>query len=203
MRYCSNVVCLGMSGELKPNRLIREKSPYLLQHADNPVDWFSWGEEALKKARDQNKPIFLSIGYSTCHWCHVMNAESFSNEEIGALMNANFIAIKVDREERPDLDSTYMAVARKLMSDPGWPLNVILTPDGKPFFAAAYIDKNRLTALLTNLGKTWKEHPEQIASTASMVMQSLAPESVSADVPGVELLTKTYNQFAERFDKTN
>jgi uncharacterized protein YyaL (SSP411 family) len=132
-----------------------------------------------------------------------MNAESFSNEEIGALMNANFIAIKVDREERPDVDSTYMAVATKLMSDPGWPLNVILTPDGKPFFAAAYIPKDRLSALLTNLGKTWREHPEQIASTASMVMQSLAPDHASADIPGPELLKKTYDQFADRFDAIN
>jgi uncharacterized protein YyaL (SSP411 family) len=185
------------------NHLANETSPYLKQHAKNPIDWYPWSEEALKKARDQNKPIFLSIGYSTCHWCHVMNAESFSNEEIGALMNASFIAIKVDREERPDVDSTYMAVARKLMSDPGWPLNVILTPDGKPFLAASYIPRERLLSLLTNLGKTWKEHPEQIASTALMVMQSLTPESGSTDVPGVELLTKTYNQFAERFDKTN
>jgi len=185
------------------NRLVSETSPYLKQHATNPIDWYPWSEEALKAAKDQNKPIFLSIGYSTCHWCHVMNAESFSNEEIGALMNANFIAIKVDREERPDVDSTYMAVARKLMSDPGWPLNVILTPDGKPFFAAAYIDKNRLSALLTNLGKTWKEHPEQIASTASMVMQSLAPDNPSAGVPGVEILKKTYDEFAGRFDKIN
>ncbi|MGA8807306.1 MAG: DUF255 domain-containing protein, partial [Thermoanaerobaculia bacterium] len=111
--------------------------------------------------------------------------------------------ISVDREERPDVDSTYMAVARKLMSDPGWPLNVILTPDGKPFFAAAYIPKDRLASLLTNLGKTWKEHPEQIASTASMVMQSLAPESTAADIPGAELLKKTYQQFADRFDATN
>ena len=158
---------------------------------------------ALAEAKKQNKPIFISIGYSTCHWCHVMNAESFSDDDIGALMNANFIAIKVDREERPDVDSTYMAVARKLMSDPGWPLNVILTPDGKPFFAAAYIDKNRLSALLTNLGKTWKEHPEQIASTASMVMQSLAPDHASADIPGAEMLTKTYQQFADRFDAVN
>jgi uncharacterized protein YyaL (SSP411 family) len=132
-----------------------------------------------------------------------MNAESFSNEEIGALMNASFIAIKVDREERPDVDSTYMAVARKLMSDPGWPLNVILTPDGKPFFAAAYIPKARLRDLLTNLGKTWKDHPEQIASTAAMVMQSLAPDHVSADIPGPELLKKTYDQFADRFDAVN
>jgi uncharacterized protein YyaL (SSP411 family) len=200
------VLAASLSASSAPpreNHLSHETSPYLKQHAKNPIDWYPWGEEALKKAKEQNKPIFLSIGYSTCHWCHVMNAESFSNEEIGALMNANFIAIKVDREERPDVDSTYMAVARKLMSDPGWPLNVILTPDGKPFLAASYIPKDRLSALLTNLGKTWKEHPEQIASTASMVMQSLAPESVSAGIPGVELLKKTYDQFAERFDKTN
>ena len=200
------VIAASLSASSAPpreNRLSHESSPYLKQHAKNPIDWYPWSEEALKKAKEQNKPIFLSIGYSTCHWCHVMNAESFSNEEIGALMNANFIAIKVDREERPDVDSTYMAVARKLMSDPGWPLNVILTPDGKPFFAASYIPKDRLLALLTNLGKTWKEHPEQIASTASMVMQSLAPESASAGVPGVELLRKTYDQLSERFDKTN
>jgi uncharacterized protein YyaL (SSP411 family) len=185
------------------NHLANETSPYLKQHAKNPIAWYPWGTEALRKAKEENKPIFLSIGYSTCHWCHVMNAESFSNEEIGALMNASFIAIKVDREERPDVDSTYMAVARKLMSDPGWPLNIILTPDGKPFFAAAYIPKDRLRGLLTNLGKTWKEHPEQIASTASMVMQSLAPDHASTDIPGPELLKKTYEQFAERFDVTN
>ena len=185
------------------NHLNYESSPYLKQHAKNPIDWYPWGAEALKKAKEENKPIFLSIGYSTCHWCHVMNAESFSDNGIGALMNASFIAIKVDREERPDVDSTYMAVARKLMSDPGWPLNVILTPDGKPFFAAAYIPKERLQQLLTNLGKTWKEHPEQIASTASMVMQSLAPDHASADIPGAEMLTKTYQQFADRFDAVN
>jgi len=185
------------------NHLANETSPYLKQHAKNPIAWYPWGAEALNEAKKQNKPIFISIGYSTCHWCHVMNAESFSDNDIGALMNANFIAIKVDREERPDVDSTYMAVARKLMSDPGWPLNVILTPEGKPFFAAAYIDKNRLRTLLTNLGKTWKEHPEQIASTASMVMQSLAPDHASADIPGIEILTKTYQQFADRFDAVN
>jgi uncharacterized protein YyaL (SSP411 family) len=187
----------------RENRLSRESSPYLKQHAKNPIDWYPWGAEALKEAREQNKPIFLSIGYSTCHWCHVMNAESFSDADIGALMNANFIAIKVDREERPDVDSTYMAVARKLMSDPGWPLNVILTPEGKPFFAASYIPKDRLQQLLTNLGKTWKEHPEQIASTASMVMQSLTPDNPSGEIPGEEMLKKTYQQFADRFDAIN
>ena len=113
------------------NRLAHDTSRYLLQHASNPIDWYPWGDEALKTARKQNKPIFLSIGYSTCHWCHVMEAESFSNAEIGALMNAHFVAILVDREERPDVDSTYMAIARTLMSEPGWPLNLILTPDGK------------------------------------------------------------------------
>jgi uncharacterized protein YyaL (SSP411 family) len=191
------------SASPRENRLSRESSPYLKQHAQNPINWYPWGAEALQAAREQNKPIFLSIGYSTCHWCHVMNAESFSNEEIGALMDANFIAIKVDREERPDVDSTYMAVARKLMSDPGWPLNVILTPEGKPFFAASYIPRDRLSALLTNLGKTWKQHPEQIASTASMVMESLAPDNASAEIPGAAMLKKTYDQFAERFDESN
>jgi uncharacterized protein YyaL (SSP411 family) len=191
------------AGRQRSGRLARESSPYLKQHATNPIEWYPWGEAALKAAREQNKPIFLSIGYSTCHWCHVMAAESFADAEIGALMNGGFIAILVDREERPDVDSTYMAVARKLMADPGWPLNVILTPDGKPFFAAAYIPKDRLRALLTNLGKTWKEHPEQIASTASMVMQSLAPEAAAGEAIGAEMLTKTYQQFAGRFDEVN
>ena len=194
---------LRVSAPPRENRLSRESSPYLKQHATNPIDWYPWGDEALKAAKDQNKPIFLSIGYSTCHWCHVMAAESFSDAEVCALMNAGFIAIKVDREERPDVDSTYMAVARKLMSDPGWPLNVILTPDGKPFFAATYMPKDRLLSLLTNLGKTWTEHPEQIASTASMVMQSLAPDAASGDLLGAEMLSRTYTQFANRFDAVN
>ncbi len=186
------------------NRLAHETSRYLLQHASNPIDWYPWGEAALKAAREQNKPIFLSIGYSTCHWCHVMEQESFSDKEIGALMNARFIAIKVDREERPDIDSTYMAVARKLMSDPGWPLNIVLTPDGKPFFAAAYIPKEPLRALLDRFGTTWKEHPEQIEPAAAMVMQSLAPEEVAGGPPiGAELLKKSYEQLSERFDAVN
>jgi len=191
------------SASSRENRLSRESSPYLKQHAQNPIDWYPWGEEALNEAKKQNKLIFLSIGYSTCHWCHVMNAESFSTEEIGALMNANFIAIKVDREERPDVDSSYMAVARKLMDDPGWPLNVILTPDGKPFFAASYVPKDRLAALLTNLGKRWKEHPEQIASTASMVMHEPVSDHAPGELNRAELLKKTYQQFADRFDAIN
>jgi uncharacterized protein YyaL (SSP411 family) len=186
------------------NRLAHETSRYLLQHATNPVDWYPWGNAALKAAREQNKLIFLSIGYSTCHWCHVMEAESFSNETIGAAMNEHFIAIKVDREERPDIDSAYMNVARKLMSDPGWPLNVILTPDGKPFFAASYIPRDRLQALLERLGASWKEHPKQIASTAAMVMQSLAPESAESDrAPDAAMLKTAFQQLADRFDGVN
>jgi uncharacterized protein YyaL (SSP411 family) len=186
------------------NRLAHETSRYLLQHATNPVDWYPWSKAALKAARAQNKLIFLSIGYSTCHWCHVMEAESFSNDAIGAAMNENFVAIKVDREERPDIDSAYMAVARKMMSDPGWPLNVILTPDGKPFFAASYIPRDRLQALLERLGTAWKEHPEQIASTAAMVTQSLSPEPVAGDgAPNAAMLTVAYQQLAARFDAVN
>jgi uncharacterized protein YyaL (SSP411 family) len=186
------------------NHLAHETSRYLLQHATNPVDWYPWGDAALKTAREQNKLIFLSIGYSTCHWCHVMEAESFSNEAIGAAMNEHFIPIKVDREERPDIDSAYMAIARKLMSDPGWPLNVILTPDGKPFFAASYIPRDRLQAVIERLGTSWKEHPEQIASTAAMVTQSLAPEAEGNDrAPDAAMLKSAYQQLAERFDAVN
>ena len=186
------------------NRLAGESSRYLLQHAANPIDWYPWGDPAFKAARDQNKPIYLSIGYSTCHWCQVMEEESFSDTEIGSVMNAGFVAVKVDREERPDVDSAYMAVARKLMSDPGWPLNIILTPDGKPFFAATYLSRERLRTTLEQLTKTWKEHPEQIETQARMIVQSLAPEPVTADGElGIETLKKAYQQLASRFDATN
>ena len=119
---------------IKMNRLQNEKSPYLLQHADNPVDWYPWGDEAFEKAKKEDKPILLSIGYSTCHWCHVMEHESFEDNEVAALMNENFISIKVDREERPDIDNIYMTVCQLLSKGScGWPLNIIMTPDKKPF----------------------------------------------------------------------
>src|SRR6266545_3579913 len=111
------------------NHLAGEKSPYLLQHAHNPVDWYPWGEQAFRRAREENKPIFLSIGYSTCHWCHVMEAESFSDPAVGQLMNATFVSIKVDREERPDIDSVYMRVSQLLTGGGGWPLTILMTPD--------------------------------------------------------------------------
>ena len=121
-----------------PNKLASESSPYLLQHQNNPVDWYPWGEEALQRAKDENKPIFLSIGYSACHWCHVMEHESFEDEAIAGLLNEKFINIKVDREERPDLDQIYMNAVQILTGHGGWPMSVFLTPDLKPFFGGTY-----------------------------------------------------------------
>src|SRR5271157_5168471 len=123
------------------NRLGFETSPYLLQHADNPVDWYPWGEEAFAKAKKENKPVFLSIGYSTCHWCHVMAHESFEDSNVAKIMNKTLISIKVDREERPDIDKVYMSACQMMTGSGGWPLTIIMTPDEQPFFAATYIPK--------------------------------------------------------------
>ena len=131
-----------MSGPDAPrNRLARETSPYLLQHAGNPVDWYPWGEEAFQKAREEGRPVFLSVGYSTCHWCHVVERESFEDEEVARLMNEAFVSIKVDREERPDIDSIYMTAAQMMTGRGGWPLTIVMTPEGRPFFAATYIPR--------------------------------------------------------------
>ena len=120
------------------NRLKNEKSPYLLQHADNPVDWYPWGDEAFEKARAEDKPILVSIGYSTCHWCHVMAEESFSDPAVAEIMNRSFVSIKVDREERPDIDRIYISAVSALNGSAGWPLSVFLTPDGRPFYGGTY-----------------------------------------------------------------
>ncbi len=120
------------------NRLIAEKSPYLLQHAHNPVDWYPWGTEAFERAKKEDKPIFLSIGYSTCHWCHVMEQESFENEQIAKVMNEHFVSIKVDREQRPDVDQIYMNAVVMMTGSGGWPLSVFLTPEGRPFYGGTY-----------------------------------------------------------------
>ena len=129
------------NSERVPNRLAKEKSPYLLQHAYNPVDWYPWGEEAFQKAKAEDKPVFLSIGYSTCHWCHVMERESFEDEEVAELLNRYYVSIKVDREERPDIDSIYMSVCQAMTGHGGWPLTVFMTPDAKPFYAGTYFPK--------------------------------------------------------------
>src|SRR5467141_2990983 len=120
------------------NRLALEKSPYLLQHKDNPVDWYPWGDEAFRRAKEEDKPLFVSIGYSTCHWCHVMEHESFEKEAIAGLLNRHFVSVKVDREERPDVDDVYMSAVQTMTGTGGWPLSVFLTPEGKPFYGGTY-----------------------------------------------------------------
>jgi len=124
------------------NKLAAEKSPYLLQHAHNPVDWYPWGEEAFIKATNENKPVFLSIGYSTCHWCHVMEKESFEDEAVASVLNKDFVSVKVDREERPDIDHIYMSVCQAMTGQGGWPLTILMTPGKKPFFAGSYFPKH-------------------------------------------------------------
>ncbi len=195
--------------EKKPNRLIHEKSPYLLQHAYNPVDWYPWGEEAFEKARKEDKPIFLSIGYSTCHWCHVMERESFEDRDVSKLMNETFVSIKVDREERPDLDHVYMTVCQMLTGSGGWPLNIMMTPDKRPFFAATYIPKESrfgrmgMMDLIPRLKQVWKERRDEVLDSAEKIVGAL--KSVESESPGEEMDTATldgaYQQLAERFDE--
>ncbi len=155
------------------NRLKGEKSPYLLQHADNPVHWYPWGNEAFKASKDQNKPIFLSIGYSTCHWCHVMEKESFENEEIAAFLNSNFICIKVDREELPDVDQIYMDAVQAMTGSGGWPMTAVLDPGKIPFFGGTYFPKDELLEILQTLSSAWKEQPERIALIGQQVKKFL------------------------------
>jgi uncharacterized protein YyaL (SSP411 family) len=165
--------------EENTNKLIFEKSPYLQQHAHNPVQWYPWGEEAFEKAKSEDKPIFLSIGYSTCHWCHVMERESFEDEEVAELLNSNFVCIKVDREERPDIDDIYMTVCQMMTGRGGWPLTVIMTPDKKPFFSGTYIPKmsrmgmTGLMELIPRIGEVWKEQKSNILDSAEGITETL------------------------------
>ncbi|GIM27647.1 thioredoxin domain-containing protein [Clostridium polyendosporum] len=160
----------------KSNKLINQKSPYLLQHAYNPVDWYPWGEEAFEKAEKEDKPIFLSIGYSTCHWCHVMERESFEDDEVADVLNKYFVSIKVDREERPDVDHIYMTVCQTLTGHGGWPLTIFLTPDKKPFFAATYIPKHDrmgmqgLISILQRAKDAWKNNRSDILESSNHIM---------------------------------
>ncbi|MCG6535682.1 MAG: thioredoxin domain-containing protein, partial [Syntrophales bacterium LBB04] len=161
--------------EKKYNRLIEEKSPYLLQHATNPVDWYPWRDEAFERARREQKPIFLSIGYSTCHWCHVMERESFEDREAAGLLNDTFVAIKVDREERPDIDGIYMGVCQMLTGSGGWPLTIMMTPDRKPFFAATYIPKRGragrpgLMELIPQVANLWQTRRAELLSSSEQI----------------------------------
>ncbi len=181
----------GLATESAPrlNRLAREKSPYLLQHRANPVDWFAWGEEAFGKARRENRPIFLSIGYSTCHWCHVMERESFENEAIAEFLNAHFVSIKVDREERPDVDRIYMTFVQATTGQGGWPLNVFLMPDLKPFFGGTYFPPESgsgrpgLLSLLRHIHQLWRERCGEIAGSAADLLLRLQQATAAATGP--------------------
>lgn len=149
---------LPKDGGKEYNRLIFEKSPYLLQHAKNPVDWYAWGDEAFKKAKAENKIVFLSVGYSTCHWCHVMAHESFEDKEVADILNKNFISIKVDREERPDIDQVYMLATQMLTGSGGWPMSVFMTPERKPFFCGTYFPKSSKDKIMADQD-LWKSLP--------------------------------------------
>jgi len=163
----------------KSNRLAKEKSPYLLKHAQNPVDWYPWIEEAFMKAEKKDKPIFLSIGYSTCHWCHVMERESFEDEEVAEILNKNFVSIKVDREERPDIDKIYMKTCVLMTGSGGWPLTIIMTPQKQPFFAGTYLPKRGragivgLVDLLGKVAKSWETDKSRLISAAESATEYL------------------------------
>jgi len=193
----------------KSNYLIHEKSPYLLQHAYNPVNWYPWGDKAFAKARNENKPIFLSIGYSTCHWCHVMEKESFEDTEVAKLLNDTFVCIKVDREERPDIDNLYMSVCQLMTGSGGWPLTIVMTPDKKPFYAATYIPKGTrfgrigLIELIPQIRTLWYQKQDRILHTVNQV--AIALEHIS-HVSSTGFLDKaifktTYEELNRNFDE--
>ncbi len=190
------------------NRLKNEKSPYLFQHRNNPVNWYPWVEEAFKKAADEDKPIFLSIGYSTCHWCHVMAHESFEDEQVAKLLNQNFVAIKVDREERPDVDSVYMSVCQALTGSGGWPLTVIMTAEQKPFFAGTYFPKTTrfgqmgLTELLGKIVHLWRMKREALLEDGDKITKFISnSEKTHCAEPEKNLFQKAFLSFNNRFDK--
>src|SRR5438105_10380281 len=198
------------------NRLARERSPYLLQHAGNPVDWYPWGDEAFEKARRENKPIFLSIGYSTCHWCHVMEHESFENAAVAAALNADFVSIKVDREERPDVDRVYMTFVQSTSGSGGWPMTVFLTPELKPFFGGTYFPPTSrwgrpgFLDLLQELSRAWKDDRARVDSAAAELFDRLKTVTGSDGrskaqcwLAGPDTLAEAVEQFQTAFDRRN
>jgi uncharacterized protein YyaL (SSP411 family) len=204
----AEIAKLPADGGPEYNRLIFEKSPYLLQHAGNPVDWWPWGEEAFAEAKRLGKPVFLSIGYTTCHWCHVMEHESFEDAEVAGLINEHFIPVKVDREERPDIDEVYMTFTQALTGGGGWPMNVMLTPEKKPFFAGTYFPKQSRTGrpgmldLVPHIAGIWKDQHEAVLADAERFADSL--KKMTGGTPGAalgpDLLPRAYADFVKRFD---
>ena len=200
-----------LEADINYNKLKTEKSPYLLQHAKNPVNWYPWGEKAFEKAKSEDKPIFLSIGYSTCHWCHVMAHESFEDPYVAKLLNEVFISIKVDREERPDIDKIYMTVCQLMTGSGGWPLTIIMTPDKKPFFAGTYFPKESrfgrigIIDLIKRIDSLWKNERKKLIESSEKIIFAL--QDVNTESPGNSLtknvLNNTYSQLSSRFDKKN
>src|SRR5262245_29726041 len=195
----------------RENRLARESSPYLLLHARNPVDWYPWGEEAFAKARAEDKPIFLSVGYSTCYWCHVMERESFSNATIAEQLNRDFVAIKLDREERPELDEIYMTATQLLTRSGGWPNSVFLTHELKPFFAGTYFPpadwhgRPGFPRVLTAIREAWDDRRPSVLEQAEVVSEAIRDQLASRsaaprDVDAADLVSRTLAELQERFD---
>ncbi len=188
----------------RPNRLVNEKSPYLLQHAYNPVDWFPWGEEAFEKARKEGKVIFLSIGYSTCFWCHQMERHVFENEELAALMNRYFVSIKVDREERPDVDRVYMSALQAMTGGGGWPMSMFLTPDFKPFHGATYIPPEQFRKLIDKIHEVWTTDPESIRQPSLKITEFLKQQTIAEGAGAAlekSILAKGFEQFRQTYDR--
>jgi uncharacterized protein YyaL (SSP411 family) len=224
--YCqTSVYCLGIAfisiskrgnimahgpadEEPRKNRLSKEKSHYLLQHAENPVDWYPWGDEAFEKAKREDKPIFLSVGYSTCHWCHVMAHESFEDEEVGRNLNESFVSIKVDREERPDVDMVYMAVCQAITLSGGWPLSIIMTPEGKPFYAGTYFPKTGRMGMpgfldiIGHIGTAWVNDRGPLIEASEKITKGIQPRPAAGSMAelGLDTLKKGYEQLAGNFD---
>lgn len=188
------------------NRLANEKSPYLLQHKDNPVDWYPWGDEAFEKARQDDKPVFLSIGYSTCHWCHVMAHESFEDSEVADILNTDFVSIKVDREERPDIDAVYMKACQAMTGSGGWPTTLFLTPDQKPFFAGTYYPKHNrygqfgLIELLKRISSLWNNDRERLLNAGQQLSAAIGAQSSKSSEPRDSLIEKARSTLLRSFD---
>jgi uncharacterized protein YyaL (SSP411 family) len=192
-----------------PNRLAQEQSPYLLQHKDNPVDWFPWGPEAFDLAKSEDRPVFLSIGYSTCHWCHVMEHESFETRSVADTLNRDFVSIKVDREERPDVDDIYMRAVQMMTGAGGWPLSLFLTPEGKPFYGGTYFPpaarfgRPGFVTLLESIANAWKTRREELETSAAEMLAHLGREDESAARPArvtPALLDSAVRALARQFD---
>ncbi len=187
------------------NRLATETSPYLRQHAENPVDWYAWGPEAFAAAKERNVPVLLSVGYSACHWCHVMAHECFEDTEVAAEMNRRFVNIKVDREERPDVDAIYMDAVQAMSGRGGWPMTVFLTTDGHPFYGGTYFPKPNFLSLMAAIDDVWVSRPDDVRQNVEALGNAIRRTALvepATDLPGIPELNLALQQLAASFDST-